>query len=421
MADRYWVGGTDNWDGTAGTKWATTSGGAGGASVPTNSDNVFLDAASGTVTVTIATTALCLDLNCAGFTGTLAGSQPMNIRGSLFFSTTMTRTNSGSKTFSATTTGKTITNNGKGLGGTFTFFNGNGGEWILQDDISFNTLQFSTGTLNTNGKAVSVGPTGSLTIAAAGTKVLTLGSSVITLSGSGLNASTATNLTVNAGTSTIILSNISPTFAGNGQTYNNVELTGSTGGGTFNISGNNTFNSFTISRTAAVTVKFTDGTTNTATNWAIAGTPGNVITLTNTASTTQATLIKAGGGSVTVDYANISWINATPSFTWFATNSTDSGNNTGLTFGVVYALTANNGNYAVTGYSATILKRLYWEPIDNTQAANWSDINNTQALGWSGINNLQVPGWTPIIGEPVPSWGIIDDTQTPNWQQISTV
>ena len=200
--------------------------------------------------------------------------------------------------------------------------------------------------------------------------MLTLGSSVITLSGSGLNASTATNLTVNAGTSTIILSNISPTFAGNGQTYNNVELTGSTGGGTFNISGNNTFNSFTISRTAAVTVKFTDGTTNTATNWAIAGTPGNVITLTNTASTTQATLIKAGGGSVTVDYANISWINATPSFTWFATNSTDSGNNTGLTFGVVYALTANNGNYAVTGYSATILKRLYWEPIDNTQAAN---------------------------------------------------
>lgn len=85
-----------------------------------------------------------------------------------------------------------------------------------------------------------------------------------------------------------------------------------------------------------------------------------------------------------------------------------------------YFLTANNGNYAVTGYSANIVKRLYWEPIDNTQAANWSDINNTQALGWSGINNLQVPGWTPIIGEPVPSWGVIDDTQTPNWQQIST-
>ena len=31
MADRYWVGGTAAWDGTAGTKWALTSGGAGGA------------------------------------------------------------------------------------------------------------------------------------------------------------------------------------------------------------------------------------------------------------------------------------------------------------------------------------------------------------------------------------------------------
>ena len=33
MADRYWVGGTASWDGTAGTKWATTSGGAGNLTV----------------------------------------------------------------------------------------------------------------------------------------------------------------------------------------------------------------------------------------------------------------------------------------------------------------------------------------------------------------------------------------------------
>jgi len=40
-ADRYWVGGTANWDGTAGTKWATSSGGNGGASVPTTADDVL--------------------------------------------------------------------------------------------------------------------------------------------------------------------------------------------------------------------------------------------------------------------------------------------------------------------------------------------------------------------------------------------
>ena len=43
MAARYWVGGTDNWDGTAGNKWATTSGGAGGAALPVAADDVFID------------------------------------------------------------------------------------------------------------------------------------------------------------------------------------------------------------------------------------------------------------------------------------------------------------------------------------------------------------------------------------------
>ena len=44
MPSRYWVGGTASWDATAGTKWAETSGGAGGFSVPTISDDVFFDA-----------------------------------------------------------------------------------------------------------------------------------------------------------------------------------------------------------------------------------------------------------------------------------------------------------------------------------------------------------------------------------------
>lgn len=44
MAARYWVGGfAAVWDNTAGTKWATSSGGAGGASVPTSVDDVFVD------------------------------------------------------------------------------------------------------------------------------------------------------------------------------------------------------------------------------------------------------------------------------------------------------------------------------------------------------------------------------------------
>jgi hypothetical protein len=74
MANRYWVGGTATWDGTAGTKWASTSGGAGGQSVPTVADAVFFDANSGANTITLGADANCLSLAMTGFTGTLAFS-----------------------------------------------------------------------------------------------------------------------------------------------------------------------------------------------------------------------------------------------------------------------------------------------------------------------------------------------------------
>lgn len=44
MANRFWVGGSGNWSDTA--RWSTTSGGAGGASVPGNNDMAFVDANS---------------------------------------------------------------------------------------------------------------------------------------------------------------------------------------------------------------------------------------------------------------------------------------------------------------------------------------------------------------------------------------
>lgn len=113
MALRYWVGGTGSWDGTAGTKWATSSGGAGGASVPTTADNVFFTSASGSGTVTIAsgnTGAGSIDFT--GFTGTLAGSSNMTVAGSVKLSTGMTQNYTGLLTFTAsafiTTAGKTF-------------------------------------------------------------------------------------------------------------------------------------------------------------------------------------------------------------------------------------------------------------------------------------------------------------------------
>lgn len=47
--NRYWVGGTGNWNDTS--HWSASSGGSGGASVPTSNDDVFIDANSGVVTI----------------------------------------------------------------------------------------------------------------------------------------------------------------------------------------------------------------------------------------------------------------------------------------------------------------------------------------------------------------------------------
>jgi len=83
MANRYWVGGNSTWDGTAGLKWALTSGGAGGQAVPTTSDTVFFNGNSGTLSVPIGTGAVCSTLTMTGFTGQLAfGTNTITVAGS---------------------------------------------------------------------------------------------------------------------------------------------------------------------------------------------------------------------------------------------------------------------------------------------------------------------------------------------------
>ena len=73
MANRFWVGGTGTWDTTDTANWSATSGGAGGASVPTNADAAIFNANSGGGTVTIdAVSVDCLTLNVSAFTGTFA-------------------------------------------------------------------------------------------------------------------------------------------------------------------------------------------------------------------------------------------------------------------------------------------------------------------------------------------------------------
>ncbi|MFH1782959.1 MAG: hypothetical protein ABH848_05025, partial [Candidatus Omnitrophota bacterium] len=242
---RCWVGGTADWDGTAGSKWAYVTGGTAGAPVPTSTDNVILDANSGANTVTIAATANCLDLTATGFTGTLAGSSALNIYGDLTLDSGMTLTASGTWTFASTSAGQTITTDGETV--TFvTVFNGVGGEWTLQDafDATGENITLTNGTLDTNGKTVTCATFNSSN---SNTRTLTLGASTINCND--WNTSTTTNLTFNVNTSTINVVT-SGWFYGGGLTFNDVNLTNS---GTITMTGANTFANLTRTGTAAKT------------------------------------------------------------------------------------------------------------------------------------------------------------------------
>lgn len=82
MANRYWVGGTGTWDASNTANWSATSGGAGGASVPTSADGAIFNASSGAGVCTIAAVVPCLFMYTSGYTGTIAfGSNKVQIYG----------------------------------------------------------------------------------------------------------------------------------------------------------------------------------------------------------------------------------------------------------------------------------------------------------------------------------------------------
>lgn len=244
MALRYWVGGTNTWDGTAGTKWALTSGGAGGQAVPTSADDVFFDAASGANTVAISTgNTGAKSINCTGFTGAISGTVAISVSGSITFVTGMTLSYTGAITILAT---GTLTTGGKTLG---PITIGTAGAVVTLGSAltSSGTITLSAGTLTTSASNYALTAI-RLIMSGTGVKALTLNASTVTLSSTGSAfAYSGSNLTLSAGTSTIIFSRANANLeGGSGLTFNNVSFTGTTFGSAVNIFGANTFNTLTF-------------------------------------------------------------------------------------------------------------------------------------------------------------------------------
>ena len=229
MADRYWVGGSGTWDVATTTRWSATSGGAGGASVPTASDNVIIDSGSGsTGTITLSGSSKCLSLTVSKTGVTFAGTGALTVTGSMTLISGTTYSATGLLTFNSTTTGNTITTNSTSISAPVVF-DGVGGYWTLGSALSTtNTLTLTTGTLNTSTNNYGLTATAGIFISNnSNTKSMLWNASTIVTS-SFYNYSQMTNFTFTPGTSRLVF----------GQTY--------TGATIYNISTTNTLTFYNV-------------------------------------------------------------------------------------------------------------------------------------------------------------------------------
>ena len=366
MATFYWVGGAGTWDGSTTTNWASSSGGAGGAGVPTLSDNAVFDSSSNATayTVTLGSGAVCADWTVAGpLVGdvTFAGSSGITITGSLLWPVTgMVRSYTGNTTLSSTSTGKTVTTNGLSISSVV--FDGVGGGWELGSALTATAanITVTNGSLSTSASNYSI--TAARFISSnSNVRSIILNASTVTITASGandpgVNFTDSTNLTFNAGTSQITLTGIQGRLHGGGNTFYNV-LFSSGGGGKF-VSGVNTFNNFqTQNRTVTGVggIQFLD-------NQIINGTftCDNSTTamrrkiMSSNVLGTPRTLKVNATSLVNVDFQDIIIDPTSTAFPVTGTRLGDLGGNSGITFTTaktVYWNLAAGGNWSSTAWA----------------------------------------------------------------------
>lgn len=249
MANRYWVnpaGTSASWTPTNTTNWSATSGGPGGASVPTSADDVFFNASSGRFDGIATGTANAKSLDLTGFTGSFGGVQSINLSGNLTFSSTMTLTGLSGYTFLASATittqnliptlgrNQNLVVNGTGITVTL---NGN---WYGANN---GNITVTNGTLNVNSSIINIG---GILLNSGGTRSISFsGSPTITLgAATAINANGATSF--NAGTSQINVTAVSPTVVGM-STLHNLSFT-NTAIGTANLNTVTNLNSLTFAQ-----------------------------------------------------------------------------------------------------------------------------------------------------------------------------
>lgn len=362
---RYWVGGTGTWSTTNTANWSATSGGAGGASVPTSVDSVTFDSASNATAYTVTCTAAGATLRAASLTMgaplagniTWAGTGTISLFGNtaLTGGASITRTYTGAILLSGATIGNTLNTNGVTLGSAISVFGINSG-WALTSSLNIGSpsLTISYGSLDTAGYAVTAGSITSNTLAP---RAISLGASAVSLSVSTpLIFGTAQNLTLNAGTSSISVTNAGPTFNGTGLTYYNVSFTSATIT-SLSITGANTFNDLTISRSTAGVLPVTFSANQTIngvlTRAGVINPLVRVGISSSSIGTTRTFTINSAASITDFDFQDIAVVGTAAPIS--GTRLGDWGGNSGITFTskTVYWNLAGSNAWTAIGWAAT--------------------------------------------------------------------
>lgn len=357
MAARYWVGLADTWNGTAGLKWSTTSGGVGGAAVPTSADDVFLDGSilSGNVTLASGYAAVCKSITCTGYVGTLAsadatGSLSVQGVGGITFVAGMTLSCTNLLSVSAT---MPLTAGGKTWGGAMTFA-GNAQTFTLIDNWTVTGLLTTGGAANSactiNGLFTIFAGGGYTTIVGLGT---TGGTATIEMVGTGTLSSGSYQgnpFRIVAGANTI-------TFSGsilrNGGSWTYVSGTLTTTGSTMYFVGaattisfgaSNTYNIITFSPSSSVTFTLTTNVTCATLNLNSTGNASPILTSSTIYVTGSITQSSGSGG-----YSGTTNIEMTGTGSWSMVGGAGIANN--LTFNSAGTITVSG---AVTKSGGTL-------------------------------------------------------------------
>lgn len=365
MADRFWwpSGGTGtstgNWAST--TNWSSSSTSYISAAAPTSADNANFGSYSGATafTVTIAASANCLNLVVNNANMTLAGASTLGIYGGVTITSLGARTYTGGISFLATTS--VVLNFGATTLASSMTFGSTTGTWTLGSALTTTLgIIFQTGgTFSTSASNYSL--TAASLTNSSGTVTISLNASSVTLTGSSPIGLTVAATIFNAGTSTITLSNFSPSiFAYGTKTFYNVVVS-SPLLAAFYISGNGTtitFNNLQFPSLSSVRVTVLQLVNNITINgiltFPVASNPAITRYVLRTSSVgSQVTVTAANVSLADVDFMGITGAGAA---TWSGTRLGNICNNSGITFPatkVVYWNLAGSNNINAIGWATS--------------------------------------------------------------------